>query len=405
MNRLPLISSLSIVLLVGVLLVAGLAGCDDDDAIVEPPVDDGYLPDSSAANVMTNLIKAYQERRADKYAERFDGAEFRFEFSARDRAENPQLPITWPMSSELLSAQNIEADTSVDKVVLRFTRTPLVAATPDDYLPDGPAGIWKLPLQNVHLEVHTLWEGEPLEYLIDNDGADFFFREYPNELVAGRPRWKIVYWRDKPAGGVAGRGVQSTSWGDVKALYNRTIDDGYLPDTSAANVLANLITSYRARQISRYIELLDHDAFRFEFSPVDRAHDPTMPTIWSYGDESLATQHLFNDARASRVLLRFEKTAAVPATADDQLPSGPDGVSKVVLSAVHLEVHTQTPSREPIEYLVNNDGAELYFREYPNELIDGSPRWRIVYWRDKPSGRAVSAVEPKSWGAVKYLYR
>ncbi len=381
-----------------------IASCGKDDKVVNPP-DDGYLPAISAANVLANLTKAYEEQRADKYAALFDSTAYIFEFSVRDHEVDPSLPVNWIFEDEMGSARRLFADPQMHKVVVDFTALEPVPATTTDHLATGPEGVWKVELRQVHLEVHVEDEqGQPLEYLVESDGAEFFFRQYPNESIDGAPRWRIVRWRDKPALPFAASGVRPGTWGQIKAAYGQE-DTNYLPATSAPNVLSNLIRAYQRRNLSRYAALFDATEFRFDFSQHDRDVDPTLPSFMYAVDDRLSTGHIFGDDTVDRITLRLEQNPPVVATAADSLPNGPDGVWKIAAHAVHLEVMTfHSGTDEPLTFQVEADDADFFFRQYPKEPIGGQPSWKIVYWRDKPVVRAGLSVEPRSWGAIKNLY-
>ncbi len=187
------------------LAVALLSGCPFSPKKGKqppPPDPNPYQEQTSPAAVLHNLIKAYQERTLPEYRKLFDSEEFFFEFSQRDRDTDPTLPIEWDFDADQKSTETLFQDESVDKIVLRMTLLERQQATEADQLPGGPAGVWKVVAQNVHLEVHTTDDNGPLEYLVEADGADFFFREYPGELapISRLPIWRIVRWRDKPAG-------------------------------------------------------------------------------------------------------------------------------------------------------------------------------------------------------------
>lgn len=197
-----------------------LIACKKDGGVIEPPVNDGYLPATSPANLLENLKKAYQERTLDKYAALFDSDTFAFEFSQLDRDSDPSLPMHLSFTEDQQSTKKMMEDATVTQVVLRFAIEEKVPAAPADNLPGGPDGVWKVTGNAVHLEVHTQDEiGEPLVFRVDGDSADFFFREYPEAPINGAPSWKIVYWRDRPIGDGARAPVRAT-WGGIKALYS-----------------------------------------------------------------------------------------------------------------------------------------------------------------------------------------
>jgi len=208
---------------VTLLCLTSFACKDDDKKVIDPPIDH-YLPATSIANVLDNLVRSYEEMNIEKYRALFAEDEFFFEFAQVDRDRDPTIPTGWDFPTDQVSTENMFEDDTIDKIVLDFTKLAPVEATTGDQFPGGPNGVWKATVQSVHLEVHTVGEdNQPLEFLVDGDGADFFFREYPDEPVNGLPSWKIVRWRDKPVGGIARPTTpttEKTTWGSIKGLYN-----------------------------------------------------------------------------------------------------------------------------------------------------------------------------------------
>lgn len=189
------------------LAVSLLSGCpfSPDEGKTPPPVDtDPYQEQTSPQAVMHNLIKAYKERTISEYRKLFDPQQFNFEFSQRDVENGNVDKPKWAFDEDQASTENLFRDDKVDNIVLRMDLLPLTPATEADQLEVGWENVWKITAQNVHLEVHTQDENGPLEYLVDRDGAEFFFRKYPEEISepSHLPIWRIVWWRDKPAAGL-----------------------------------------------------------------------------------------------------------------------------------------------------------------------------------------------------------
>lgn len=162
--------------------------------------------------------------------------------------------------------------------------------------------------------------------------------------------------------------------------------DDCFDQSTVAGLMKLVELSYEGRDIDRFRDLFDPSEYRFEFAQVDRDRDPTIPTEWDYHNEMQSTERLFDDDTVDRVVLNFNRAEPVPARAEDQLPGGPAGVLKVVLTSVHLEVHTVNELGEPLELLVDGDGAEFFVRSFPNQSSPGGVEWRVIRWRDKPIG-------------------
>ena len=187
-------------------------------------------------------------------------------------------------------------------------------------------------------------------------------------------------------------------------VTNPVVGD-YLPPVSPGHLLSNLILSYQARDLDEYASLFDPAEFRFQFSQLDRDSDPTIPPFFFFNEDRQSTSNMFGDDTIDRILVRFLRQAPVPATEDDDLPGGPAGVWKVAVHAVHLEIHVTDHDGMPLEYLVDGDRADFFFRQYPNEPINGQPSWKIVLWRDLAHGKSPITTEQRTWGAIKSLWQ
>jgi len=92
-----------------------------------------------------------------------------------------------------------------------------------------------------------------------------------------------------------------------------------------------------------------------------------------------------------------------PAVESDNLPTI-EGIQVVTIDAVRLSVFTENEQGEVLELLVPGERCVFFFRQ---DTVDGEPRWRLVRWRDKPTGGSAGAgpvTEESSWGAIKNLY-
>lgn len=199
---------LASLLVVTLLLVpAFLPGCDDDKVANPPPA--GYAAATSPSLCLANLRDAYEEQKGDEYARLFDD-DFVFVFNPDDVSdpENP-TPATWGLASELQSARNLFADSTVERIDLSWNVGDSTAWS--EVSPDG----LKVRLDGVYLTVSTRNEqGEPLYLVVQ--GAVQWFYFVPDPSTGGGTRvWKVREWEDSPIGGK----VEENSWGSIKALF------------------------------------------------------------------------------------------------------------------------------------------------------------------------------------------
>ncbi len=154
-----------------------------------------YLPQSSPASCLENLITAYVDRNIDEYLKLFP-EDFTFVFSPEDITQDPSIPQQWGLAEEREFAENMFASDIVDRVELGFTQS--VADTSDHEFPDT----WKVGVTEVELRVHTRnEEGEYLLLKVSGGFATFYFKEYPEETASdGQPLWRIWRWEDQPLG-------------------------------------------------------------------------------------------------------------------------------------------------------------------------------------------------------------
>ncbi len=176
----------------------------------------------------------------------------------------------------------------------------------------------------------------------------------------------------------------------------------YLELTSPGSVLVNLKLACESRDAEMYALLFAPD-FVFEFSPGDVALGNT-PANWPLPDELDSAENMFNDPTVDRVeLASFIIPAPRAAVASDSLPTI-EGIQVVTIDAVRLSVFTRNGQGEVLELLVPGELQVFFFRQ---DTVDGELRWRLVRWRDMPTGgrpSAGSATDESTWGQIKYRY-
>jgi hypothetical protein len=156
----------------------------------------------------------------------------------------------------------------------------------------------------------------------------------------------------------------------------------YLPQTSPANILANLQMAYGERDIDEYRKLFAEN-FAFVFNPADVTGDDPTPTQWGLADELESTNNMFRSELVSKIELS-SYTLGVPERVDS-LYYGPRAW-KVRVDEANLQVATRTDDGEPLIYMVDGTTEVFFFREEPTKPIDGRPTWYIFRWEDQPIG-------------------
>jgi hypothetical protein len=178
-------------------------------------------------------------------------------------------------------------------------------------------------------------------------------------------------------------------WSPGKDTVIPPLPSNYLPQTSPANVLANLQTAYEERNIDRYKELFAED-FIFVFNPLDPVDpDHPNPDQWSLTEELTVTENMFTDELVSKIELS-SYTLGVPEQVDS-LYYGPRAW-KVRVDEANLQVHTRKEDGTLLTLLVDGATEVFFLREEPSKPApaDGRPTWYIFRWEDQPVGGKVA---------------
>ena len=213
-TRTPIRLALIAVLTALFALSMAATGCKNEKKLTPPPVSE-YLAQSSAANVLANLQKAYGNRDIDEYRKLFT-EDFVFVFNPADPVDpyHP-YPAHWGLVDELSSAENMFTDSLVFKIEL----SSYVLGVPEraDSIEYRPRA-WRARIDHANLQVYThRTDGTLLTLLVDGATEMFFLVEEPTRLASdGKPTWFIFRWEDQPIG--TGK-VEEGSWGRIKAAF------------------------------------------------------------------------------------------------------------------------------------------------------------------------------------------
>jgi hypothetical protein len=158
-----------------------------------------------------------------------------------------------------------------------------------------------------------------------------------------------------------------------------------VPQTSPANVLANLQTAYAERKIDEYRKLFAED-FIFVFNPADPVDpDHPNPAQWGLAEELSVTENMFADELVSKIELSSYSLGAAERV--DSLYYGPRAW-KVRVDQANLQVYTRKLDGTLLTLLVEGATEVFFFREEPTKPspVDGRPTWYVIRWEDQPIG-------------------
>lgn len=220
-----------------------------------------------------------------------------------------------------------------------------------------------------------------------------------NDLLSGASPTVLGSCR-LPGGGcaVTPQALCSGVW--VEGGHCGSVEPGYLPQSSAAAVLANLQRTYAERRLAQYRKLFSDD-FIFVFNPLD-PEDPDLPhpDQWGLADELRSTENMFADERVTKVELT--SYTLDPCARADSILYGPNAW-KARVDEVNLQVATLLPDGNRLTLVVQGATERFFFRTDPSQpAADGKPTWTIFRWEDQPVGTGKS--ERGSWGQIKAVY-
>lgn len=156
----------------------------------------------------------------------------------------------------------------------------------------------------------------------------------------------------------------------------------YLPQTSPANVLANLRESFELRDAEGFLDQLYAPEFRFVRDALDLEDQPGLPRHWGYDCEAEIIEAMLGATTVLDVRLTFVMGTPQGPLPEDEAPD-PDW-QRILVTSVELEVEAVNP-QDPTDnliYRVPGDRAVFLFASDPNEIVEGAPAWKIAEWQD-----------------------
>jgi hypothetical protein len=187
----------------------------------------------------------------------------------------------------------------------------------------------------------------------------------------------------------------------------------YLEPTSPENVLENLITAYRRKEIDEYAKLLGPD-FIFKFQDVD-VQDIGLDT-WNRDQDITGTGGLFGSplVKEVRITLTYD-----PSTVSGEMFANVVGeVRTIRINPTFLDVDQIGGEKAGTTYRVDGDIQDMFFRRGNAAANEDTTRWFLFEWRDLPNPagagaapeaiRTAGIVTPASvrttWGLIKSLF-
>lgn len=155
----------------------------------------------------------------------------------------------------------------------------------------------------------------------------------------------------------------------------------YKERTSPANVVNNVIVSYKKREIDRYAELLADD-FQFYFD--EETRPVGIPIFWNRLEDSTGTGNLFSASDVTDIRITLTYGNDVPVT-----QVGRESWRKITVTDTFLEVDKPpVGGGEVLTLRVDGDLQDFYFRKgkAPGDTLPGSTTanlWYLVEWRDQ----------------------
>jgi hypothetical protein len=166
---------------------------------------------TSITSVIENLRTVWNDLDYDEYARILDPS-YTFVFAPQDVGGPNNIPDSWGLADELLSARHLYSttDPNVDGYVAHGVSLTFVVGPeiPNDI------GTWtKVVLSSLFLTVSCREEhtADPLDYLVQGDQANLWFAQVGSE-------WRLVQWQDIPI--TTGVGfVSHSTFGQIKGLW------------------------------------------------------------------------------------------------------------------------------------------------------------------------------------------
>lgn len=179
----------------------------------------------------------------------------------------------------------------------------------------------------------------------------------------------------------------------------------YLPRTSPENVLRNLETAWKNRDIEEYAKLFAED-FRFYFDEGTRQQNGTLPVFWNAVDESTQIAALFSSPLVTDIRIKLQFGPAK----DAGEPGRPGWVYIDVLDTfLEVDLEPEAGELEGLTLRIDGQKQRFFFRKGRTPEDTESEIWYIVEWRDFGNAQAPGRtsegllVEPTTWSRIKSL--
>lgn len=158
----------------------------------------------------------------------------------------------------------------------------------------------------------------------------------------------------------------------------------HIAQTTPANVLRNLVTAYKYRNIEEYSRLFADDV-TFFYDPISGERE-ALPEFWNRLSDSTTTEQLFQSAEVSDIRLSLTYSPT-PKPVNE---SGRVNWVYIDVEDAFFEVTLVTPAHpEGITHIVEAEDQRFYFRKGRHEgdteaSSQTSSLYFIVEWHNKP---------------------
>jgi len=201
-----------------VLLAGSFAGCDEDTVSPPPPPLSPYSSPTEPESLITNLQISYRQREIEEYAKLL-APEFIFRFQSID-VDDIGTEF-WTRDQDSTGTRALLTTPEVSDIRLSLihgARDLTVDSTP-------PVDSLKIRIITTDLQVD---QTDGTTWLVQ-DQQDFYFRQGKAANGEDPTHWFIYEWQDLPSLGAPRFEVRGTTWGQMKNIYEVTLNSTVLP--------------------------------------------------------------------------------------------------------------------------------------------------------------------------------
>jgi len=398
----------------GMLLVAGLCGCEDAPTGTSPPP-----PPRNSAEVLQHLASAYQDRNLARFTDLL-AADFVFEwgYPLDNGATEWNRDIETNLHRRMFDPASIPADESpiqqdlwVQSIEASFTIASAFVERPDLYATAQPPGVvdpqrWIARSARFQADAFFQLRGET--DFAPSGAAEFVVLEDRTKSAGDAAKFVLHRWEELDQGSTAKS--EERGWSRFKAIYMgpRDIPE---PRSNPGYAIERLLQSYRMRRP-------DPSLFAEDFRFLRNRPDPmTGETSWGVVEERVLHERMFDPAvvfppvpeelRLQSLTVAFLRQHGFVERRDYYAtanPPGPLDPARWRAYSAEYRLDAFFSLQGATDYSVVG-GARFVVVEDRAAPVNGPTRVQLYRWEDLSSAIVVAAVAPASWTAIKSLYR